>query len=1779
MKTIRRRGTKLLSLLLVVLLMLSSMGGALAAEPKWADGSYDGFAQGRNGPVEMRVTIAGGQITAIETVSQSETPDIWQNALGMIGKILSAQSVDVDVVSGATLSSNAIKGAVGGALDKAAAAAANGFSGGTGTSSDPYVISSAAGLAWFQGQVNAGNSYADQYIKLGQDIALSGQWTPVGSTSNPFAGSFDGQGHTISGLTIGSAESRSTEAYAGLFGYVLNTAVLRGIKLTNIAIYTDVSAASVAYGGALLAYAKVDSASGKGTVIDNCFASGVVDVRTANKSAMVGGLAGFTNQYGVLTNSGADVDVTVDTGSAILNAGGLLGYPSINTLTMNCYALGDVTVASSSTSANAGGLAGTIGGVFYNCYAAGGVVQNVSSNVRVGGLAGNIVTAGIVMSSYYDNALDTAVKNVSGKVDESVLGKSAAALASAEFISLLGSNLSPTAQSTASAKVEAFCGTSLKDTMSQLIAVVNGEFFDWGLANGKAVLTGALWVPSETDDSIFDGGNGTEGDPYQIATEAQLRAFALSLNDKINYTGKHIKLTDNIALTSAWTPVGVGEYAFSGTFDGDGKTISSIVIGTAEAPLQDTGNGVYYGLFGVLDGAVVRNLKLEADIYVVSNSSCYVGGLAGYCANSLIDGVSVSGTMWGKTTHDKANIFVGGAIGMQYKGQLVNSMGSAAVRAEAVGGIAEAGGLVGLNNRALTANCLATGDVSGTAKRGTENGVEYEGMAAAGGITGVHAGNMVNCYATGDTSSDTFSYYVGALAGWVTGIGNLYDSYFSTESSQTIAEQTVNPVVAAGWLVGPGISDEGEPYSGSISYQIEGLTESALASGDFASKLNGNFSVFPINLAADYPGVTLRGWMFTDATVLPTGEAAAVTYVEPDIELPVVQPNYVDGVYYGRSTDGMLIVKLTVHEGKIVAVDAGADYASSVAVIISAQGTDTLDTTTATMQRLKSSADIALQKAKVGDITGYGKADPTIFAGGSGTQASPYRISTETQLRAFAAAVNTDEDFAGKVIELTADVVLTQEWIPAGGPAPHPFSGSFDGNGHTISGLTIGSAVEPALYQYAGLFAYIENGTVTDLVLRNVDISTANDGSSRIYAGALTGFVDQTIYANGSAVGSSGYIDNVTVAGKLSVASNSGAAYVAGLAASVIRGTITNCAVDVNITASSKAAWAYAGGLTGIVARAGIINNRISGSIVSSASLNKTAIGGLSGFHSAVSYNNFADIELISTGSTGDVGALAGRNTGIGLMLPGYYNTGRTQKAGDTEFPGLSVGTIVVGEQDGKGAVRDLIGKTAAQINAGDVTTLLNTGIADTATLAQATALLANNWKVSLPSGLKLFSWKLAGGTAVLDAAADTGISDPGGYYGGGSTGIANPSSAITVTTNNNKATAAQSFTAITGSDGVAAASVSKDQIGALVKAAREIAQEHKSQAAVEINIDTGSGAKGMSVTIPQAAVSSLTDGVNALTISSSVATVTFNGAALTEIGKKTAGDITITAQKPGATALSDQGKAVIGSRPVYDLKITSGGTTISSFGGGTATVSVPYTHIEGEDASKIVVYYISGSGELIMVPDCVYDASTGIVTFKTSHFSSYAVGYNNVSFTDVSGWFSDYVNYLGARGIINGTGGWKFSPDANITRAEFVTILANLSGADLSVYTSSAFSDVSVNDWYFASVRWAYENGVAAGSNGKFDPNAFITRQDAAVMVARYAEKVAGYTLPETTSAVTFTDSAEISSYASDAVTAMQQAGIISGGSDGSFAPRANATRAQAAKMVAVFLQDMITN
>ena len=176
--------------------------------------------------------------------------------------------------------------------------------------------------------------------------------------------------------------------------------------------------------------------------------------------------------------------------------------------------------------------------------------------------------------------------------------------------------------------------------------------------------------------------------------------------------------------------------------------------------------------------------------------------------------------------------------------------------------------------------------------------------------------------------------------------------------------------------------------------------------------------------------------------------------------------------------------------------------------------------------------------------------------------------------------------------------------------------------------------------------------------------------------------------------------------------------------------------------------------------------------------------------------------------------------------------------------------------------------------------------------------------------------------------------------------------------------------------------------------------------------------------------------------------------------------------------------------------------------------------------------------------------------------------------FDDVNGWEKEYVYYLAEKGIVKGRTDTLFVPLANVTRAEFIKMLASAAGASVSGNEKSSFSDVPASAWYAPYVAWAEKNGLANGSDGKFYPLENITKQDIAVLIQRYAENVAGTEIPNMEAESIFADDTAISGYAKSAVYELQKGSIVSGDINGKFYPKSSATRAQAAKMLAVFLQ-----
>lgn len=174
-------------------------------------------------------------------------------------------------------------------------------------------------------------------------------------------------------------------------------------------------------------------------------------------------------------------------------------------------------------------------------------------------------------------------------------------------------------------------------------------------------------------------------------------------------------------------------------------------------------------------------------------------------------------------------------------------------------------------------------------------------------------------------------------------------------------------------------------------------------------------------------------------------------------------------------------------------------------------------------------------------------------------------------------------------------------------------------------------------------------------------------------------------------------------------------------------------------------------------------------------------------------------------------------------------------------------------------------------------------------------------------------------------------------------------------------------------------------------------------------------------------------------------------------------------------------------------------------------------------------------------------------------------------SFSDVSSshWANDEISDVVSRGIFLGTSATTFEPEADMTRAMFVTVLSRLAAADVDDSAATNFTDVATGVWYTGAVAWGTSNNIVQGlSATTFGPDQAITREQMATLIQRYVQ-FAGVTLPETVEAVEFTDADEIGDYAKDAVAACQKAGLINGMEDGSYQPKATATRAQVATII----------
>ena len=275
-----------------------------------------------------------------------------------------------------------------------------------------------------------------------------------------------------------------------------------------------------------------------------------------------------------------------------------------------------------------------------------------------------------------------------------------------------------------------------------------------------------------------------------------------------------------------------------------------------------------------------------------------------------------------------------------------------------------------------------------------------------------------------------------------------------------------------------------------------------------------------------------------------------------------------------------------------------------------------------------------------------------------------------------------------------------------------------------------------------------------------------------------------------------------------------------------------------------------------------------------------------------------------------------------------------------------------------------------------------------------------------------------------------------------------------------------------------------------------------------------------------------------------------------------------------GSTSSSDRyeitkpSKVENGSIKVSDSKAEKGDT-----------VTITVTPDEGYELDKLAVY--DEDGDKIGLKDkgdgkFTFEMPKSDVEIEVS-FALIEDETVKANFADVAAdaWYADAVQYVYENGMMSGTSETNFSPDLTTTRGMIVTILYRLEN-EPTVTGTTAFTDVAADQYYANAVAWAAQNGIVSGIDATtFAPNNAITREQMAAILYRYAQ-FKGCDVSAKADLSVYTDAAQVSTYATDAMAWANGAQLITGTSQATLTPAGNATRAQVATILMRFCENI---
>ena len=1039
-----------------------------------------------------------------------------------------------------------------------------------------------------------------------------------------------------------------------------------------------------------------------GSYVESDIKQGIKDTAIGkNYSGTVGGLVGYIDSY---STKKVLIEKSYTTGDIIGNdyVGGIVGRNNENNVGTNIielvYTTGDI-----SGNNYVGGIVGESSGVVFNTFEINksysiGAIKGYN---YVGGIAGltnymelnNLFTTGTTngndyVASFVGNTNNTTINHSYG------VGKVTSTNTIGGFVTKSQNSISNNSYfSSDSTKLfRTALGTNVRiDKMIKIDPCYEEWDFDtiWNIEKGNTLAyLKELPKPDSVNASNYDinpySGEGTLESAYEIYTIEDLNNMRIEAN-------KSYKLMNNLDLTGIdFVPIGEDNQMFTGTFDGQGFTISNMKV-------NDT--GFYNGLFGVVSDATIKNLKLEnVDITSTKEDTGALIGLSK--GNTRIENIEIT---YSNITSTGSN--TGGLIGKledsNINESVIRNINIEPVSSEnAIKGNGNIGGLIGyLSNEASEEIYITDINVKNVNLEGTINKFLNIGgligyaknisdestltidnkINVSGNIntldstltenntsinTGGLIGQLENTYGNTTISNLTTSISVnhilevtnsstirttynrtGGLVGYnlLNGSGNMVFDGIIVKKDVTTNQTSVGNVTRntyTGGIIGMSEISSNGKISLTNSYttgNVNGISYVGGAIGYIYNKSTGIHEISKVYVTGDvtaendYVGgfigffnspkdvFDLIEKSYTTATVrtngshvggfagqtiysnilncYSTGDVYAKDYVSSFIgstDYSIIKNVYAIGKI---TSTGKFVGSITSATNLDTFINAyfsseATGYAASKAGInvryekllkqLTYDGYDfesvwTIEeeTSTAYLQELPSHEVKNIEYAKLS---------------GEGTQDNPYLIHNEIELQSISGDLNA-------YYELVNDITIPEGVIITPiGTEDTPFTGSFNGNGYTISNLKIDYSLEDA-----GLFGFVENGIIMNFNIENAIINSTNDyvgiiagrviGSSTVEQINITGSIESTGDYVGGLIGAIQAQDatklnvsQINIESKVS--GNNYVGGISGFASDILNGTIK--VSDINVKSETKANISYAGNLFGQLSNTGV---------------------------------------------------------------------------------------------------------------------------------------------------------------------------------------------------------------------------------------------------------------------------------------------------------------------------------------------------------------------------------------------------------------------------------------------------------------------------------------------------------------------------------------------------------------------------------------------------------------